>query len=253
MEEENERLERKDVLGIVLTLLAAGMLMTVLPADASPTTVLSVQPTSIVDPTLVPGSIFQVDITVDDVGYLWAWQFSLWFDPAILNVTDYWGYAPFENLLFGEVDNDVGYVAFGAYTFDGMSAVDPTPIAAITFMVKGVGTTTLHFDPDYTELWNALDYVIVDGYFDNTGPIENTQHLIETIETWSLPTGTENTLTSKLSAAINLLNLGNENGALHKLDDFISNVEAFRGKKLTDEQADYLVSEAQKIIGFING
>lgn len=79
-------------------------------------------------------------------------------------------------------------------------------------------------------------------------PVEETQELIVTIESWNLPAGTENSLTSKLDAAISLLDRGNINGAIHKLDDFIKQVEARRGKKLTNEQADCLIQTAQAII-----
>jgi len=82
---------------------------------------------------------------------------------------------------------------------------------------------------------------------------ERILELIEVIETWNLYKGTENSLTSKLDRAIHLLKRGNENGAIHKLMDFIEEIEARRRKKLTDEQADYLILEAQRIIGLIKG
>ena len=83
-------------------------------------------------------------------------------------------------------------------------------------------------------------------------PVEAIQELIETIETWNLPKGTENSLTSKLDNVIRpLLNKGNENRAAHKLMSFINQVEALEDKKLTFEQANYLISEAHKIINLI--
>jgi len=67
-----------------------------------------------------------------------------------------------------------------------------------------------------------------------------------------LPIGTENSLTSKLEEAILLLSNGNENGAIHKLMDFICQVEALRSKgKLEDWQADHLTTKAQTIIYII--
>ena len=76
--------------------------------------------------------------------------------------------------------------------------------------------------------------------------------LIRTVVFWNLHKGTENGLTSKLDDAVHLLDKGNENGAIHKLMDFINQVEALRGKgKLENWQADYLISEAQKIINLI--
>ena len=77
--------------------------------------------------------------------------------------------------------------------------------------------------------------------------------LIEVIETWNLSKGIESGLTSKLDGAIYLLEKDNEDGAIHKLMDFIEQVEAQREKKLTDEQADYLISETQRITDLVKG
>lgn len=84
-------------------------------------------------------------------------------------------------------------------------------------------------------------------------PIEASEELVETIQSWNLTGGTENSLTSKLDDVIHLLEKGNDNGAIHKLMDFIDQVEGLKGKKLTDEQADYLIAEAQRIIDLIQG
>ncbi len=85
------------------------------------------------------------------------------------------------------------------------------------------------------------------------GPTERIQELIESIETWNLARGIENGLTRKLDASLYLLSKGNENGAIHKLMDFIDQVEALRGKKLTNDQASYVIFEAQRIIIIIEG
>ena len=122
--------------------------------------------------------------------------------------------------------------------------------------------------PNATEIdgsgtWDT-PYIIDDGNQDNyplmepwtpkpPTPTEASEELIETIQTSNLTKGTESSLVSKLKAGIQLLELGNENGAIHKLMDFMDQVEAQRGKKLTDEQADYLMSEAQRIIDLIEG
>ena len=84
-------------------------------------------------------------------------------------------------------------------------------------------------------------------------PLEVLEELIETIETWNLRKGTENSLTSKLEGALHLLDMGKGNGAVHKLMAFIRQVEALEDKKLTDEQADHLIEEAQRIIDLIKG
>jgi hypothetical protein len=89
------------------------------------------------------------------------------------------------------------------------------------------------------------------GYFSD--PIMSTQELIETIKTWNLPKGTENSLASKLQNAIQSLDNGQQNAAINKLNAFINEVQAQRGKKLTNGQADTLTSEAQRIINTIQG
>jgi hypothetical protein len=84
-------------------------------------------------------------------------------------------------------------------------------------------------------------------------PQEALEELVETIETWDLPKGIENSLASKLEGALRLLDKGNENGATRLLMAFINQVEALRDKKLTTHQADQLTSEAQRIIDLIKG
>lgn len=75
--------------------------------------------------------------------------------------------------------------------------------------------------------------------------------LTKTVEGWSLPKGTENSLTSKLKAAYHLLNKDNRNAASQHLAAFVKKVEAIREKKLTKERADHLIGEAQRIINLL--
>lgn len=57
-------------------------------------------------------------------------------------------------------------------------------------------------------------------------------------------------LTNVLSS-IQALNAGQRSDAVNKLYAFINAVEAQRGKEITNDQANYLVSEAQNIIDLI--
>jgi parallel beta-helix repeat protein len=77
------------------------------------------------------------------------------------------------------------------------------------------------------------------------------EELIKNIETMNLPRGTEKGLVGKLNDALKFLDKESEKGAIHKLMNFIDQVEAQREKKLTNEHADQLTSEAQIIIGLI--
>ena len=81
---------------------------------------------------------------------------------------------------------------------------------------------------------------------------EAIEDVIEDVEEMDLPEGLENALVSKLENAIDSLNNNNTNAAVNKLGAFINQVEAQRGKKLTDEEADALIAAAQWIIDNLN-
>ena len=86
--------------------------------------------------------------------------------------------------------------------------------------------------------------------------IDAVNHLIATVESMNLQQGIENSLDVKLEAARDALfaaNAGNRNDAINKLEAFVNAVEAQRGKQLTDEQADELVSLANDIISTLGG
>lgn len=258
-------MKRKLVSRTTSTLLMIGILSILLPqlplGEASPLTVLSVSPATIEDPALGPGSTFVIDITIADVQSLWGYQFILSYSTEILTATDFGIYLPFENMIlpWSRINDTEGNVYLAAYTYmgdlDGLTTIDPAPIAWIEFIVDDVGTSVLDVhdsllsDPS----GNPIPHEVVDGYFDNRGLMDEIRRLIEVIRTWNLPKGTEKSLISKLEDALHLLEMGNEDGAVSELRSFISKVEALRGKKLTNEQADYLVSEAQRIIGLFSG
>jgi len=56
-----------------------------------------------------------------------------------------------------------------------------------------------------------------------------------------------------LKVAEHMFEMEKEDGAIRKLTAFINRVEALRNKTLTNEQADYLKTEAQRIIDLIEG
>jgi len=82
-------------------------------------------------------------------------------------------------------------------------------------------------------------------------PSQEVEALIDLTETFNLQQGIENSLDSKLDAALNALsdvNVNNDQAAINSLQAFINYVEAQRGNKITNEQADTLVANAQTII-----
>ena len=153
-------------------------------------------------------------------------------------------------------------------TFDASASYDPDGwIVSYAWDfgdgTSGSGITTTHAYTTVGTYTVTLTVTDNDGLTDTTShaieikvkdPVEATQELIETIKSWNLLKGIEISLTSKLEEAILLFNKGNENGAIHKLMDFIDQAEALRDKKiLTDGQANYLIAEAQGIIDLIKG
>ena len=80
--------------------------------------------------------------------------------------------------------------------------------------------------------------------------------LIYDVALLNLLQGIENSLDAKLEAALNALDDVNENNdvaAINSLEAFINAVEAQRGKKISETDADYLVAEAAAIIAMLGG
>ena len=114
---------------------------------------------------------------------------------------------------------------------------------------EGIGDTPYVIDAE-----NQDNYPLVEPWsLKPSNPVEAIQELIETVETWNLPKRTESSLKTKLKAAVHMLDMGKEDGAIRKLGAFTNRAEMLREKTLTNEQADELVSEAQRITDLING
>ncbi|MFC2038223.1 hypothetical protein ACFLUG_00420 [Chloroflexota bacterium] len=83
-------------------------------------------------------------------------------------------------------------------------------------------------------------------------PNDATQTVITEVENLYLPQGMENSIVSKLDNAVKSLEKSNIESAVNQLEAFINQVEAQRGKKLTDEQADDLIDKVRTIIDVIS-
>lgn len=86
-------------------------------------------------------------------------------------------------------------------------------------------------------------------------PAQATQTLIGIVESFNLQQGIENSLDAKLDAAMNSLNNLNSNddvAAINSLQAFINAVQAQSGNKLTVDQANMLIQEAQEIMNHIS-
>jgi hypothetical protein len=86
-------------------------------------------------------------------------------------------------------------------------------------------------------------------------PLAAIEALAMTVIEMNLQNGIENSLDSKLDAALNALgdvNVNNDGAACNSLQAFINAVEAQRGNKLMDSQADQLIASTQEILALLN-
>ena len=84
---------------------------------------------------------------------------------------------------------------------------------------------------------------------------EAIQDLIDRVADMNLQQGIENTLDAKLSLvqqALADVNQNNDAAAIHALESFIDEVEAQRGIKITNAQADKLIASVQAIINLLS-
>ena len=86
---------------------------------------------------------------------------------------------------------------------------------------------------------------------DDISPTEAISNLIANIESLALPSGQENALLAKLNVALDSLASGRDNAAVNQLGAFINQVEAQRGKKISDADVDALISAVVTIINSI--
>jgi hypothetical protein len=117
---------------------------------------------------------------------------------------------------------------------------------------NGVGNFTAACD-------GAFDYADNNGTasvnYDVITPAEASQNLIDKVVSLNLQQGIENGLAGKLESAKEKLedgNTKNNRAAIGELQDFLDQVDAQRGKKITDTDADALIADAQAIIDAVD-
>lgn len=138
---------------------------------------LGLDPSSILDPNLGPGSTFNININISKVVGLYAWQFFLKWDPNLLDATSVTE-GPFlsqEGAQQTEFFNDIDQVAGSAYvncTLVGKpvpTASGNGTLAVIGFLVESRGSTVLDLDEiKLIDIDEALiPHGLEDGYFIN--------------------------------------------------------------------------------------
>jgi len=146
--------------------------------------------------------------------------------------------------------------------FDGSGSSDPDGDETIDSYEwdfgdsdTGSGETTNH------EYESAGTYIVTLTVTDDFGaadtntmtvtvitPIESIEDLIRDVKAKKLPPGIENSLVKKLEGAIAALERGQNDVAKNKLEAFAHEVDALRGKWLSNEDADDWTAKAQRII-----
>jgi hypothetical protein len=240
--------------------------------EAPSETKIFITPSCVLDCALVPGGSFRVEVKVADVEHLYCWQVNIIFDPTVLEVVyvtegDFLKEQPRGTTgLVSRIENALGWVLLGCSTLgahDGKSGSGT--LATAEFQILAVGESSIEIaeaDPIkgliYTLLIGNTTHAYMfdilfsteNGYFSNLAP-PSIHELIETIENWHLPRGTERSLTTKLKTAGLMLDMEKEDGAIRKLNTLINGVQMLEDKTLTEEQAIYLMVETQRIIDLI--
>jgi hypothetical protein len=146
-------------------------------------TKIRVDPPSLVNPSLIPGSTFNVNISILDVEDLYSWMFYLTWDPTVLNVTNvqegnFLRRGGIYNTQFVKnIYNNAGYILVACTLLGGNSssvASGNGTLATVTFFVKDRGSTTLHLhDTMLLDYWESeISHVTADGYFSNLSEVE---------------------------------------------------------------------------------
>ena len=134
-----------------------------------------------------------------------------------------WNYAFFLEFLPDFKADEVGVYDIYLKAFD-----NGTEIASVTIQI-------------YVGDFTGESQVIVDGA---------TLDLVDYTESLNLAKGITNSLNSKLENALDAYvpgALGSAKTVVNKLNGYINAVNAQRGKKLTNEDADYLIEEAEYV------
>jgi len=134
-----------------------------------------VDPAAVIDPFVDPGETFTVNIKVTEVTDVYGWGFFLYYRSSLLNVTsmDLGDFADESWAFKTAIFNALGYYSAAAYSTPGnpVGIEGSGTLVTVTFLAKGVGTTTL--DLVNTKI-NTLvgipvpiEHTASDGLFDN--------------------------------------------------------------------------------------
>jgi len=138
---------------------------------------LYVDPPILVDPSLIPDSTFNVNISILDVENVYSWMFYLSWNPTVLNVKQvlegsFLSRGIYSTQFVKNVYNDAGYILVACTLLgepSSSSASGDGTLAIVTFSVEDTGNTALHlYDTMLMNYYESeISHVTEDGYFNN--------------------------------------------------------------------------------------
>jgi hypothetical protein len=198
--------------------------------------------------TVAPGGTITVEFEYTVYIEYWCWQmspYSRWeirLDGGTSTTEDplLWGH-PWYGDTYPTDGEETFYVNVDVIipegTEDGPHTID---IFSVPWIVQKAPWYGLFYDIEITV---------------QSDPAQAILDLIDTVEEMNLQQGIDNSLDAKLDAALNALddiNQNNDAAAINSLNAFKNAVEAQRDNKLTNEQADELIAEADRIIAMLS-
>jgi hypothetical protein len=179
---------KKGIIEVVMTLLlvCVSFSLVLFVAHSSPTATVYVDPSSIIDQNLAPGSSFTVSVNVADAADLFAWQVHMSWNTALLNATqivfgDFLAGQPEGTTQLSHVNHAEGWLLVGESTIGAYPGVNGNGwLFSATFLVGTVGETVLDINSELTYYIDSLQNVLGDdpgeiikenGYFNNSGAV----------------------------------------------------------------------------------
>jgi hypothetical protein len=141
------------------------------PPTPPPPATIYVDPAKTVNPSLVPGSIFAVDVKIKNATRVYSFDFKLGFDKNVLNALNatIGGFFPPSTVPVVAVNNAAGYVEVSATLTSPPSVNGSGGLAIVFFTVGSFGPSPLHLYDNQTKDENAIPLPsnTTDGYFNN--------------------------------------------------------------------------------------
>ncbi len=147
--------------------------------QSAPPPEISVEPSNIVDASLLPGNAFTININVIQAVDVYAWSLNMSWDPALLNVTDveegfFLNQGAYNTTFNTQIHQEEGHLYTNCSLFGeppDVSASGNGTLISISFLVESVGISVLDlYDSKLFDYGGApILHVSKDGYFENSG------------------------------------------------------------------------------------